>query len=230
MLSRKVANLPVNEKTVCATNADGNRVAIDRIIIHTMVGTAESANARFNNCSSVVSAHYGVLVTGGIWHWVNDDMVAYHAGNYAMNQRSIGIEHEDKGNYNGVRPDNLYNSSAELVADICKFYGIPCDRQHILKHSEVKATGCPDALDIDRIVMQAYLILHSSNSQSPSRSLSPSPSLSPSRSLSESPSLSPSPSVSPSASPEIPKPNFLSQLRDLVINFLRSIGVYDKKR
>lgn len=153
---RQVTSFPVIEKTVANGNWDTSRVnPIDRIIIHTMVGTAEAADARFNNSTSHVSAHYGVLEDGTIWHWVDEDNTAYHAGNYPMNQRSIGIEHEDYGDYNGIRPDSLYNSSAKLVHDICSFYQIPIDRTHILKHSEVIATGCPDALDIDKIVSMA---------------------------------------------------------------------------
>jgi N-acetylmuramoyl-L-alanine amidase CwlA len=120
-----------------------------------MVGTAASAASRFYDPTSKVSAHYGVLLNGSIWHWVDEDNTAYHCGNYTMNQRSIGIEHEDNGDYNGVRPDSLYTTSAKLVKDICTFYNIPIDRQHILKHSEIVATGCPDALDIDRIVREA---------------------------------------------------------------------------
>lgn len=160
MTTRKVTTLPVTEKTVCQTNADQNRTPIDRIIIHTEVGTNTSADHRFNDCNSKVSAHYGVDLDGSIWHWVDEDWVAYHAGNYEMNQRSIGIEHADNGLYNDPRPDSLYASSIALVAEICKFYSIPCDREHILKHSEVVATGCPDALDIDRIVKEAALLLN----------------------------------------------------------------------
>lgn len=154
-MTRQVTGLKVIEKTVANGNWDTSRKTIDRVIIHTMVGTASSADSRFNNSTQQVSAHYGVLEDGTIWHWVDEDNTAYHAGNYAMNQRSIGIEHEDNGDYNGVRPDALYTASAKLVRDICQFYNIPIDRQHILKHSEVIATGCPDALDIERIVREA---------------------------------------------------------------------------
>lgn len=160
MASRKVTSLPVTEKTVCETNADQNRTPIDRIILHTEVGSQAAADHRFNDCNSKVSVHYGVSLDGSIWHWVDEDWVAYHAGDYSMNQRSLGIEHEDNGLYNDPRPDILYTSSAQLVADICKFYNIPCDRTHILKHSEVIATGCPDALDVDRIVREASAILN----------------------------------------------------------------------
>jgi N-acetyl-anhydromuramyl-L-alanine amidase AmpD len=120
-----------------------------------MVGSWQGAAARFDHYGTKVSAHYGVKLDGGLIHWLEEANTAYHAGSYSMNQRSIGIEHEDGGDYNGVRPDSLYKTSANLVRDICTFYNIPIDRQHILKHSEVIPTGCPDALDIDRIVREA---------------------------------------------------------------------------
>src|SRR5260221_5575568 len=169
-MTRKVTSLPVQELSVAISNADQNRLPVDRIVIHTMVGTMTSAASRFNDPNSKVSAHYGVGYNGQLVHWVDEDWVAYHAGNYNMNQRSIGIEHEDYGNYNGPRPDILYTASANLVADICKFYGISCDRAHILKHSEIIATGCPDALDIERIVSQAAQILNNPGSSSTSTS------------------------------------------------------------
>ena len=155
---RQVTTFPVIEKTVGDGNWDSSRTTIDRVVIHTMVGTASQADARFNS-QDRVSAHYGVLLDGSIWHWVDEDKTAYHAGEYSMNQRSIGIEHEDNGDFNGSRTDSLYATSAELVRDICLFYNIPIDRQHIIKHSEVIPTGCPDALDIDRIVREASVAL-----------------------------------------------------------------------
>ena len=156
-MAKRVATtaIPYTELTVADGNFDSSRATIDRIIIHTMVGTWQSAAARFGQYGTQVSAHYGVKLDGGLIHWLEEYYTGYHAGNYPMNQRSIGIEHEDGGNYNGVRPDILYQTSGKLVADICKFYSIPIDRSHILKHSEVIPTGCPDALDIDKIVSYA---------------------------------------------------------------------------
>lgn len=150
-------------------NFDESRSTIDRIIIHTMDGTWQGAAARFDDPASNVCAHYGVKLDGGLIHWLEEYWTAYHAGDYAMNQRSIGIEHEDGGDYNGVRPDVLYQTSSKLVADICQFYGIPCDRDHIRKHNEVSdaPTGCPDALDIDRIVAGAQAILNPSTTTPP---------------------------------------------------------------
>jgi N-acetyl-anhydromuramyl-L-alanine amidase AmpD len=156
-MARIATSLPYTEKEVATGNYDQTRKPIDRIVIHTMVGTADAASARFDNPTQKVSAHYGVKLDGSLIHWLEETFTAYHAGDYAMNQRSIGIEHEDKGDYNGVRTDALYTESAKLVRDICLYYNIPIDRQHILKHSEVIATGCPDALDIDRIVREAQI-------------------------------------------------------------------------
>lgn len=154
-MDRIATSLPYTEKPVAEGNYGTNRTTIDRIVIHTMVGTAAGASARFNNPTQQVSAHYGVKLDGSLIHWLEEYIVAYHAGNMAMNQRSIGIEHEDNGDYNGPRTNELYATSAKLVKDICDYYNIPIDRQHIIKHSEVIATGCPDALDIDRIVREA---------------------------------------------------------------------------
>lgn len=159
MPARIATSLPFKELEVASGNYDTSRSPIDRIVIHTMVGTVTGAAARFDTYGTQVSAHYGIGLDGNLYHWLEETYTAYHAGNYLMNQRSIGIEHEDGGDYNGARPDTLYNESAKLVADICKFYNIPCDRTHILKHNEIIPTGCPDALDIDRIVRQAQAIL-----------------------------------------------------------------------
>ncbi len=164
-MTRTVASLPVIEKTVGPEwdghqgNWDNDRFPITKVIIHTMDGTAQSADERFNNPLSEVSAHYGVLLDGSIWHWVDENKVAYHAGDYQVNQESIGIEHEDNGDYNGPRTPQLYETSSKLLADICLFYKIPFDRDHIRKHNEVsdKPTACPDSLDIDRILKGAIV-------------------------------------------------------------------------
>lgn len=163
-MPRQVTTLPITEKTVAAGNWDSTRATVDRIVLHTMVGTVAGADARFNNSASGVSAHYGVGTDGKIVHWVDEDNTAYHAGNYAMNQRSIGIEHEDK--WTGppapepTRPDALYAASAKLVADICKFYNIPCDNTRVIKHKQVINTACPDGLDTERIIREANTILN----------------------------------------------------------------------
>ena len=160
MSKRQVAGLPVQEREVASGSWDNKRTSIDRIILHTTVGSAESAANWFNNPSraELTSAHYIVTLEGKYIHLVDEDNVAYHAGNYAMNQRSIGIEHEDNNQPDQPRSDALYAASARLVRDIAQFYGIPLNRGHILKHSEASNTPCPHSLDVDRIIREARAI------------------------------------------------------------------------
>lgn len=132
-------------------NWDSNRNTIDRVVIHWFgKGTLSSANSRFQTAGNS-SAHYGIS-NSLVWQWVKEEKVAYHASNYVMNQRSIGIEHDA-----GIDPlhdpsEQSYQTSGELVRIICKKYNIPLNRTHIIGHNEVKATQCPGTVSIDKII------------------------------------------------------------------------------
>lgn len=154
-MNRKYTSLSYIENPVATGNFDGNRLPITKIIIHTTDGTLAGTLAWFNNPQSHVSAHYVIDTDGTIHALLEEYYIAYQAGNYAVNQCSIGIEHVDLGKPNDPRPDSLYTSSAKLVADICKFYNIPIDSEHVLPHRAITATACPDSLDVERIIRQA---------------------------------------------------------------------------
>lgn len=139
-------------------NYDTSRSPLDRIVIHSMAGSMAGTLAHFQNPATIPSAHYGIGFDGKIVQYLPENVTAYHAGNYAINQRSFGVEHEDQGNNQIDRPDALYESSAQLVADLSKIYNIPLDRTHVIKHNEVIATECPGSLDIDRIIARAIQI------------------------------------------------------------------------
>lgn len=138
------------------------------VVLHTMVGTADQANARFqdgdpNQPGGPASATYGVKLDGTILQWVDEKDAAWANGNTGTggvgdNLDAISIEHEDAGDYNGPRTPALYAASAALVRDVCLRYDIPIDRQHVIGHRECTGnapTACPDALDMDRIVRDA---------------------------------------------------------------------------
>lgn len=139
----------MNIKWVGSPNFDKNRKPIDRIVIHWMVGNLASADAQFQKKDPGTSAHYGVE-DENIHQYVNENEVAYHAGVYAMNQRSIGIEHSASPD----RPasEKTYQTSGQLIREIAQRYNIPLDRTHIIKHSEVKATQCCGTVDIDKLI------------------------------------------------------------------------------
>ncbi len=141
-------------------NKDGKelRKPIDRVVMHWFgTGTLESANNRFTSTTGGASAHYGISGKT-VYQWVKEDEVAWHAGVYPMNQRSIGIEHDATTDHDAS--NDTIKTSAELLADICKRNKIPLDRTHIIGHKESGyATQCPGTLPIDKIIDLAKKIL-----------------------------------------------------------------------
>jgi parallel beta-helix repeat protein len=115
------------------------------IIIHVMDGYFNGTIDWFRNPASQVSAHYLVSQEGEIVQMVREKNAAWHAGNWEYNLQSIGIEHEDKGNWDKPNwaTEELYKSSAALVRYLCDKYGIPKDRAHIIGHNEVPGVTKP---------------------------------------------------------------------------------------
>lgn len=135
------------------SNWDDTPRTVEGIVDHTMVGTIESATGRFENPSSIVSAALGVGLSGRIVLWVALDRIAYHAGNWPINVKRIGIEHEDDGRYwDAERTPEMYLASGALHAALAAEFHFPLDDAHVGPHSRFRATACPDALDIPRIL------------------------------------------------------------------------------
>ncbi|SNX56305.1 N-acetylmuramoyl-L-alanine amidase [Streptomyces sp. TLI_55] len=86
-----------------------------------------------------VSWNYTLRSTDGhIAQHVKAKDVAWHAGNWYINAKSIGLEHEGfLANPDAWYTEAMYRSSARLVKYLAKKYGIPLDRQHILGHDNV---------------------------------------------------------------------------------------------
>lgn len=129
-------------------NYDTNRTPVDEIFIHWIVGTLASADAQFQKANGT-SAHYGIE-DDQVHQYVKEEHVAYHAGVYSHNQRSIGIEHS--ADQNRPASEQTYQTSGKLIAEICKRHSIPLDREHIRGHKEVRATQCPGTMDIDKLI------------------------------------------------------------------------------
>ncbi|MFE2989237.1 N-acetylmuramoyl-L-alanine amidase [Streptomyces sp. NPDC059262] len=118
---------------------------LNYVIIHVTQETYADALGIFQNPAKQVSAHYVVRSSDGhIAQCVRERNIAWHAGNWDYNTRSIGIEHEGWVDQPEYFTDALYQSSADLTAAICAKYGIPMDRAHILGHSEVPGTDHTD--------------------------------------------------------------------------------------
>ncbi|WNM30418.1 peptidoglycan recognition family protein [Streptomyces sp. Li-HN-5-11] len=118
--------------------------AIDRVVIHVTQGSYASAVKAFQDPGHRAAAHYIVRGDGRVTQMIRELDVAFHAGNWEYNQRSVGIEHEGFVDRASSFTDAMYTASARLTARICDRYGIPVDREHIIGHVEVPGTDHTD--------------------------------------------------------------------------------------
>jgi N-acetyl-anhydromuramyl-L-alanine amidase AmpD len=117
----------------------------DLVILHVTQTTHRNTLAVFRNPEKQVSAHYLVRSADGlVTQCVREHDIAWHAGNWEYNTRSIGIEHEGWVDEPSYFTDAMYEQSARLTAAICAKYGIPADLDHIIGHHEVPGTDHTD--------------------------------------------------------------------------------------
>jgi N-acetyl-anhydromuramyl-L-alanine amidase AmpD len=118
---------------------------IDMVVIHKAEGSAESAWSTFQDPTAQRSAHYVVGSDGSVSQMVSDKNIAWHAGNWSYNVRSIGIENAGY-TYRDDMTTVQMHSLAQLVAHLCEKYGIPEDRNHIIGHDEVPDPNDPSQM------------------------------------------------------------------------------------
>ncbi|MXM67453.1 N-acetylmuramoyl-L-alanine amidase [Streptomyces sp. HUCO-GS316] len=118
--------------------------SIDRVVIHVTQGSYASAVKVFQDPDHRAAAHYIVRKDGRVTQMIRELDVAFHAGNRDCNERSIGIEHEGFVDRPEDFTDAMYAASARLTAEICRRYGIPVDREHLIGHVEVPGTDHTD--------------------------------------------------------------------------------------
>ncbi|MEU0567956.1 peptidoglycan recognition family protein, partial [Nonomuraea sp. NPDC005983] len=111
---------------------------IDYIVIHDTEGTYQGIRSMVHD-PEYVSWHYTIRSRDGhIAQHVRTKDIAWHAGNWDFNARSIGIEHEGYLAKGGTwYTEAMYRASAELVKYLAAKYDIPLDRAHILGHDNV---------------------------------------------------------------------------------------------
>lgn len=136
------------------------RQKIDRIVIHhnDAVNKNVAINTWLANGKAQTSANYEIA-NDEIIGVVGEQTAAWHAGNGAMNARSIGLEHLNAT----LAPtytisEKTYASSAKLIADICKRYGFYPDSTHIIPHKSVTATACPGGIDMNKLIKMAQAV------------------------------------------------------------------------
>jgi len=130
--------------------------SVNKIVLHWIAGTLTSADATFQKPDRIASAHYGIGGTA-VHQYVKEEDTAYHCGVLDQNRQSIGIEHE--GDNDLPITEATIKTSIELVADICKRYGLVPSKDTIKRHSDFKATQCPGTLPVERIIQEVAALL-----------------------------------------------------------------------
>ncbi|MEU2260669.1 N-acetylmuramoyl-L-alanine amidase [Streptomyces sp. NPDC019645] len=115
--------------------------SVEYIVVHDTEATWDTTLQLVQN-PEYVSWQYSLRSSDGhVAQHLRLKDVGWHAGNWYVNAKSIGLEHEGFL----VSPDAwyteaMYRSSARLVRHLAKRYGVPLDRQHIIGHDNVPGT------------------------------------------------------------------------------------------
>jgi hypothetical protein len=101
-----------------------------------------ATTVRLDRDPAYVSWHYTLRSNDGhIAQHVRTKDVAWHAGNWYVNAKSIGVEHEGFLAQGGSwYTEAMYRTSAKLVRYLARRYAIPLDRAHIIGHDNVPGT------------------------------------------------------------------------------------------
>jgi len=137
------------------------------ICLHIGDGTKEQIYSEFLNAEK--SSHYCVNKDGSVWQFVLDENTAWTNGDIKAptsevviskgklnpNTYSLSIEHEGYGHtdINAIQ----YNTTIQLVKELCQKWNIPINRKYIIGHREINSVTktCPGLISIPRIIVEA---------------------------------------------------------------------------
>lgn len=121
----------------------GNRPAqqkIEYIVIHDTEGYFRPSVDLVKR-ADYLGWHYTLRsVDGYVAQHIKAKDVGWHAGNWYVNAKSIGLEHEGFAGHGTWYTEAMYRASAKLVRHLALRFQIPLDRQHIIGHDNVPGT------------------------------------------------------------------------------------------
>jgi N-acetylmuramoyl-L-alanine amidase/Bacterial Ig domain len=119
------------------TDAHRSPASIDRVVVHVTEGSFWGSVAWLQNPRAHASSHFVVSRGGKIVQLVHLSDVAWHAGHWGTNVRSVGVEHEGYtyGPHGFTQPQ--YHASAKLTAWVARRALMPINRRTIIGHHEV---------------------------------------------------------------------------------------------
>ncbi|MDA0635324.1 N-acetylmuramoyl-L-alanine amidase [Nonomuraea sp. MCN248] len=115
---------------------------IDYIVIHDMEGYFGPSVGLVENPAYRASWHYSLRSSDGhIAQHIKAKDVGWQAGNWYINAKSIGLEHEGfLAEGHTWYTEAMYRTSARLVRYLALRHGVPLDRAHIIGHDNVPGT------------------------------------------------------------------------------------------
>jgi N-acetyl-anhydromuramyl-L-alanine amidase AmpD len=119
------------------TQAQRPEQAIRFIVVHVSEGTFDGTVAWLRDPHAHSSANFVVGRDGKVEQLVPLHDIAWHAGNWAYNLRSIGIENVGFTNDPAGFTTREYRAAARIAAVVARRALIPIDRRHVIGHSEV---------------------------------------------------------------------------------------------
>jgi N-acetyl-anhydromuramyl-L-alanine amidase AmpD len=125
------------------TQAKRPEHAIRFIVMHVSEGTFDGTVAWLRDPHAHSSANFVVGREGEVQQLVPLHDIAWHAGNWAYNVRSIGIENVGFTDDPAGFTTRQYRAAARLAAVVARRALIPIDRRHIIGHSEVPDPNDP---------------------------------------------------------------------------------------
>jgi len=127
---------PALDSNFSGSDREANGLKIRWVIIHVIEGSAQAAINWFKDPRAGASSHYIVDYDGTVYQMVKEKDIAWHAGNWAYNEHSIGIEHAGYAEQK-MFTEEEYRASAKLVAHLLKKYNVS------LQHLEGLAPADP---------------------------------------------------------------------------------------
>jgi peptidoglycan hydrolase-like protein with peptidoglycan-binding domain len=98
------------------------------------------------------SSHFAVQ-DETVHQYVRLKDTAWQAGNWLVNLRSVGIEHSAQPGRDAT--DATYETSSQLIVQVCRQLGLTPSRSLLKRHSDIVATACPGTVDLDRLARRA---------------------------------------------------------------------------
>lgn len=136
------------------------------IVIHHAASTSFDGVVRLENGGKQVSSTV-VIKDGRVASMFDEAYRAWSLSSQYWDSVSLSSETCNETTAPGwTISEASYATLAKVVADWCKRYKIPCNRERIMGHREVYtrhgasyATACPGGIDMDRVVRDANAIL-----------------------------------------------------------------------